>query len=174
MKRLVEWRNKVLYFLKPCRAMARPTPEDPDPLLHSNFIRRSEPWMTPLMEFPLKPWRKNMWSLDLLGIHPKWQGRGYGKELVRWGLEQAKGDRLPDGGEVPAVVVSAEGKEVFYQKSGFKEIVGYQTEEVESIGEKNPFRSRGIGGGAVIWSWVGQDESAAATKAGVKGVGTPS
>lgn len=73
-------------------------------------------------------------------------------------------------GEVPAVVVSAEGKEGFYLKAGFDEIAGYQTDEVEGIREVNPLRSRGIGGGAVIWSWVAQDEDFAASEGSVKAV----
>lgn len=160
IQKLIEWRNKVVYFFRPCRAAARPTTDDPDPLLFSNFFARTFPWFQQFAEFPTKPWRKNYWSLDLLAVHPRWHGKGHGKSLAQWGVLQASKDEFGDGERLPAMVVSASGKEPFYKKCGFQELAGYITRDVDWIKERNPMGSRGIPGGAVMWSWIKDDEAA--------------
>lgn len=123
-------------------------------------MARTWRWMQPLTEFPMKPWRKNYWMLDVLAIHPRWQGKGCGKALGQWGVMQARSDRTGNGKGVPAMVVSAAGKEPFYKKCGFDELVGFMTRDVDEIPEANPMGSRGIPGGAVIWSSTWDDENA--------------
>jgi predicted N-acetyltransferase YhbS len=78
-------------------------------------------------------------------VSPEHQGKGFGRELVAEGLERARND--PQG-EVPVVVIAAEGKEFFYQKCGFGEIEGYTS---TAGGDENPLFRLGIGGGAVLW-----------------------
>lgn len=95
-------------------------------------------------------------------VHPDYQYRGHGRELVKWGLDRAKEERIP------SVVVAAEGKERFYQRCGYQETVGVmsQTELVDGFGRRdNPFRERGVGGGAVIWTLVKEDYEAEAKAA---------
>ncbi|KAH9880453.1 hypothetical protein IAQ61_000744 [Plenodomus lingam] len=84
--------------------------------------------------------RANNWYLSLCGIHPDYQGKGVGRELVRWGLEKA----AQEG--VPASVVSSDGNDAFYLRCGFDEIVGDVT-----AGEGNPMLS--VMGGSVLFKW---------------------
>jgi len=100
-------------------------------------------------EFFSAPHRKIHWSLENLAIHPDYQGRGYGRQLVEWGLEDAKHDPT---GNLPACVIAADGKEVFYQKCGFHELVGWLSKTVDDKGRDNPMRGNGLGGGAVLWT----------------------
>lgn len=150
-----------MYWFKPCRATTKPSAEDPDPLLFTNFVGRLIPFGTPFMRDPSKPWRKNHWSLEVLGIHPTGQGKGYGKELVEWGLARAKCDSASGVTGLPSVVVSADTKEVFYQKVGFEELAGWSSRSLEGVPGRNPLEERGIGGGAVLWTWVREDREAA-------------
>jgi predicted N-acetyltransferase YhbS len=62
-----------------------------------------------------------------LAVLPSAQNRGIGRALVQWGLTQAEKEG------VSASVVAAEGKEMFYQRCGFDEMVGRSGE-----GEGNP------------------------------------
>jgi len=82
--------------------------------------------------------RAKVWSLENLGVSPKYQGRGLGKELTLWGLEQAQLDG------VPASVVVADGKEEFYRRCGFREEVGNVTS-----GDENPMKE--FKGGAILF-----------------------
>jgi hypothetical protein len=62
---------------------------------------------------------------------------------------------------VPTWVMSAEGKEGFYQKVGFRELVGWVSKgpvmvtgrDGVEIEVENPLEVRGIGGGAVLWTY---------------------
>lgn len=150
-----------MYFFRPCLASARPSPQDPDPLLYTNFISRLVPFSMHLLSFPDKPWRENHWSLEVLGIHPLYQGHGYGKELAQYGLARAKCDSAAGVTGLPSVVIAADTKEKFYQKVGFNELVGWSTRDVEGVPGRNPIGERGGTGGAVLWSWVKEDEDIA-------------
>lgn len=161
MSKLVQWWNKVLYLCSPCRASARPTHEDPDPLLYTNFMSRLSPFSKHLLSDPKKPWRENHWSLEILGVHPLYQAQGNGKELVQWGLAKAKCDIASGVTGLPSVVISAAKKEPFYQKMGFNELVGWSNRSVEGVEGVNPLEERGCGGGAVLWSWTKEDEELA-------------
>lgn len=57
--------------------------------------------------------RAESWYLELLAVHPDYQGKGVGRMIVRWGLDRA------DEEGVCASVISTTGKEPFYQKCGF-------------------------------------------------------
>lgn len=71
--------------------------------------------------------RAECWSLNWLGVHPDYQGKGFGRELVRWGLDQAKAEN------VWAAVIAAKGKDPFYKNCGFEFILGSG-----GMGEGNP------------------------------------
>jgi GNAT superfamily N-acetyltransferase len=81
--------------------------------------------------------RTENWYLDLLAVHPDAQGKGCGRELVQWGIDQAKKDG------VVASVISAKGKEGFYGKFGYVE-----------VGRANvgPMSEAGIQGGAIMFT----------------------
>ena len=96
------------------------------------------------------PHRQKHWSLEILGVHPDYQGKGYGKELVEYGL--ARFARSDPEGDVPALVVAAEGKEEFYRKCGFPELVGWVSEVRDEDGNDNELKRNGVGGGAVLWT----------------------
>ena len=102
--------------------------------------------------------------LDILAIDPSCQGQGIGKELVEWGLARAKSDTASGMVGVPAVVIAAEHKERFYQKVGFNELVGWSSRSVEGVPGINPLEEKGVGGGAVLWTWVADDQKAAKEK----------
>ena len=80
--------------------------------------------------------RKENWYLDLLATHPDFQGQGLAKELVKWGLEEARKER------VCASVISALGKEGFYGKFGFVE---------RGRANVGPLKENGIRGGAIMF-----------------------
>lgn len=122
-----------------------------------------------LVAFPDKPWRDNHWSLEVLGIHPSYQGYGHGKKLAQWGLAKATCDTAAGVTGLPCVVVAADTKETFYQKVGFNELVGWNSRNVEGVEGNNPLEERGCGGGAVLWSWTREDEEAAKRQLEEKG-----
>ncbi|KAF2713195.1 hypothetical protein K504DRAFT_487671 [Pleomassaria siparia CBS 279.74] len=82
--------------------------------------------------------REENWYLCLLAVHPDYQGKGFGRELVEWGLQQAERE------SVYASVRSSDGKDGFYLKTGFDRIVGSSTE-----GEGNPLA--GVKGGSILF-----------------------
>lgn len=102
--------------------------------------------------------RKGYWELEILGVHPARQGKGYASGLIGWGLQRARQEK------VPAVVVMAAGLEGFYARRGFgclvgyvnaEDVVRYEKDEDGELTEKrivNPLKSRGIGGGGIAWT----------------------
>ncbi len=82
--------------------------------------------------------RAETWYLEALAVDPQYHGQGCGRELVTWGLEQA----AKEG--VCASVISADGKERFYQKCGFDLQEGRAGQ-----GEENPLRD--VAGGLIFW-----------------------
>lgn len=68
------------------------------------------------------------WDLELLFQEPQFQGRGFGKELVNWGLERAKEEGIR------VSVASAPGREDFYKKLGIDE----EVEEPTANGSTDP------------------------------------
>jgi len=86
--------------------------------------RRSVPfWRHHFQQSP----RSENFTLKTLAVLPAYQGKGYGKRLVKWGL-----DRALDRG-VAAGVITADTNERFYRGCGFDVEVGKITE-----GEGNP------------------------------------
>jgi predicted N-acetyltransferase YhbS len=84
--------------------------------------------------------RAENWYLDILAVHPDYQGQGFGKELVEWGIKEA------DKEGVCASVTSSEGNENFYLRAGFEEVVGNATE-----GQGNPLA--GVKGGSILFKY---------------------
>lgn len=82
--------------------------------------------------------RAESWYLEVLGVHPHFQGKGVGRMLVHWGLKQAKEEGIC------ASVISARGKDDFYRKCGFN-----LQEGSASMGEGNP--TAGVEGGNMFW-----------------------
>jgi GNAT superfamily N-acetyltransferase len=82
--------------------------------------------------------RENVWHLETLGVEPSGQKTGIGRALVAIGLLKAQEQGFP------ASVVCAAGRELFYEKCGFGETVGFVTH-----GEGNPLGGVQGGGGAI-------------------------
>jgi GNAT superfamily N-acetyltransferase len=57
--------------------------------------------------------RDPVWYLESIAVLPEYQYCGVGRELVRWGLDKAEEEGIC------CSVISAEGKERFYQRCGF-------------------------------------------------------
>lgn len=71
-------------------------------------------------------------------MRPGFQRKGYGRELVEWGMERAEEEG------VAVSVVCSEGTEAFYKKCGFEVEVGSVT-----TGDGNPLAS--VKGGAILF-----------------------
>lgn len=84
--------------------------------------------------------REESWYLEWCAVHPDVQGNGVGRELVKWGLEQAENERIC------ASVVSAWGKDEFYRKCGFDEQFGSA-----KMGEGNPLAEANVKGCNMWW-----------------------
>lgn len=82
--------------------------------------------------------REESWYLEVLGVHPDYQGRGIGNNLVQWGLDQAERENIC------ASVMSASGKDAFYQKCGFNVQDGRG-----GMGEGDPMAE--LEGGNIWW-----------------------
>lgn len=88
--------------------------------------------------------RAENWYLSLCAVHPDYQGKGVGREVVKWGLDEAEKENIH------ASVMSSKGNEDFYLRCGFDEIVGNGTE-----GEGNPLA--GVPGGAILFKYPRKD-----------------
>lgn len=86
------------------------------------------------------PERLENWYLNLLGTGPEYQGQGYGKELLKWGMERAAEEGIC------VSLISANGKDGFYKRHGVDQEVGWATEG----GEENPLHS--VAGGLILFS----------------------
>ena len=145
MKPLLSTFYRLRRALFPNRATVVPTKENP--LTYWNFGPIIVPF---IIQFMSAPHRALHWSLEILAVHPNHQGKGYGRELVQHGLEGFV--REDPAGELPACVVAADGKEEFYRKAGFPELVGWLSKARDGEGRENPMSKNGVGGGAVLWT----------------------
>ena len=100
-------------------------------VLEKSFVYIAHYWQTPA--------RLENWYLQLCGTGPQFQGKGYGKDLVLWGVDRARQEGIA------ASLVSAKGKEGFYKKCGFGDPVGWASEG----GDENPIHH--VEGGAILW-----------------------
>jgi GNAT superfamily N-acetyltransferase len=91
--------------------------------------------------------RANSWYLALCCVDPAASGRGAGRALVQWGLNQARSEG------VCASVTASAGNEGFYLKCGFDEIVGNAC-----VGEGNPLGEMKTTGGDVLFMWAKERE----------------
>ncbi|KAF5646538.1 hypothetical protein F25303_5349 [Fusarium sp. NRRL 25303] len=89
--------------------------------------------------------RAESWYLEALAVHPDFQGKNTGRQLVQWGLHQAEAEG------VCASVVSALGKDDFYRKCGFDEQFGTAKD-----GEGNPLAD--VEGSNIFWRWPERKE----------------
>lgn len=99
----------------------------------ANVLEESKP----LTEHYWSGSREQNWYLDILAVHPESQGKMYGRELVQWGVDEAKKEG------VCASLISARGKERFYGRFGFVE-----------VGSANVGPLAGIEGGAIMFTGV--------------------
>jgi len=123
MKPAMALLNRASLILSPNRA-ANPDPKFASPLYDS----------FPFFQHHWQGERANTYFLDVLGVHPKYQGRGFGKELVQWGIDRAERE-----GVCVSLISSAAGYG-FYIWMGFDKEVGTCTE-----GEGNPLENLGSG-----------------------------
>ncbi|KAF2127680.1 hypothetical protein P153DRAFT_294915 [Dothidotthia symphoricarpi CBS 119687] len=86
--------------------------------------------------------RANNWYLSLCCIDPAFQKRGFGYELVDWGVKKAREEN------VHASVIASHENEKFYLRCGFDEIVGNGCE-----GEGNPLGIANVKGGDILFMW---------------------
>lgn len=123
MREVVSYRSYVSTYIWPNRA-ADPTKTY---ILQESFPLFSHHWSGS---------RQQNWYLSTLATHPDFQGQGIGKELVKWGIDEA------DKENVCASVISSDGNEGFYGQSGFIE-----------VGRANVGRLKenGIKGGAIMF-----------------------
>lgn len=126
IKPLITFRNRVISTIWPNRAA-------------DTTQLGLETHMYPFIKHLWTGSRANCWDLHSLAVAPAYQNRGYGRQLVKWGLEQAEREG------VAASVLSAEGKERFYQRCGFVDVVGRATD-----GVGNPLAGR-VRGGAILF-----------------------
>lgn len=94
--------------------------------------------MWPFMAHHWTGTRAEVWDLSTLGVDPAYGKQGIGRELVKWGFEQAKQDGIP------CSVISSEGNERFYTRCGFDVVVG---RAADFGGEDNP--GKDIPGGTI-------------------------
>ena len=92
--------------------------------------------------------RQENWYLELLAVDPEFQGKGFGQELVEWGIKQAESEN------VHASVISSDGNDTFYLKCGFEEVVGNATD-----GEGNPLGVAGVKGGSILFKYPKREAS---------------
>lgn len=78
--------------------------------------------------------RRECYDLTWLAVDPHYQGHGHGAKLVKWGLDRA------DAENVAVSIISAEGKERFYEKCGMTRI-----DARAGDGEGNPLAGQGGG-----------------------------
>lgn len=76
---------------------------------HEAILERSYHFLDHIWTGP----RSESWYLECIAVHPDYQGRGQGRALVEWGLQKAREQGIA------CSVISAEGKEAFYEKCGF-------------------------------------------------------
>ena len=82
-------------------------------------------------------------------MHPDYQGQGFGRQLVHWGLEEAEREN------VHASVMSSDGKTQFYLRCGFQEVVGNAC-----AGEGNPLALEHVKGGDILFKFPKETETA--------------
>lgn len=86
--------------------------------------------------------RSRGWYLDLCCVDPSYEHRGFGRELVHWGLDRARVEN------VHASVLASYENDDFYLRCGFDEVIGNCSE-----GESNPLAVAGVKGGNIIFMW---------------------
>ena len=87
--------------------------------------------------------RSQNWYIHLCAVHPSYHKRGFGQQLVKWGIDRARREN------VHASVLASEGNNDFYLRCGFDEVIGNCTE-----GEGNPLGVAKVKGGDILFMWA--------------------
>lgn len=96
--------------------------------------------MDPFIEHHWTGTRAEGWYLSLIGVDPTAEKKGYGRALVKYGLDLAKRDG------VVCSVIAGEGRDNFYRACGFDVFLGNVTDET---GDQNPLV--GVAGGNIFF-----------------------
>ncbi|KAF7192956.1 hypothetical protein HII31_05687 [Pseudocercospora fuligena] len=129
IKTCVNWYNYFESFIYPNRA------SEPS---HLSILGQLGPFAAPFWTGS----RSEVWDLTLLGVDSAHGGKGYGRELVKWGFERAREEG------VGCSVMASEGKEGFYRSCGFDVLVGNVR---DNGGMENPCNLNDIPGGAALF-----------------------
>ncbi|RVX74886.1 hypothetical protein B0A52_01163 [Exophiala mesophila] len=92
--------SRLLGVISPNRAVSK---------THETILEQSYHFLDHIWTGP----RSESWYLECIAVHPDYQGRGQGRALVQWGLQKARDEGIA------CSVISAEGKETFYERCGF-------------------------------------------------------
>ncbi|KAK3068145.1 hypothetical protein LTR53_014517 [Teratosphaeriaceae sp. CCFEE 6253] len=82
----------------------RAADEEREDILERQYSYIAHEWSGP---------RAECWDIIWLCTSPAHQGQGHGRKLVKWVVEQAERE------QVPSSVISAKGKDGFYNKQGY-------------------------------------------------------
>ncbi|PTB63247.1 acyl-CoA N-acyltransferase [Trichoderma citrinoviride] len=144
-KKLESWYMAPRDLLKPLSSLIMTVhawlwPNRASDPITEDIVERAYPYFSSLWTDQ----RAESWFLDVLAVRPDCQGKGVGRKLVQWGLDNAEGDGIC------ASVISAFGKEKFYCKCGFNEQYGSAMQ-----GDGNPLA--GIKGGNIYWKGISKE-----------------
>ncbi|KAK3672858.1 hypothetical protein LTR78_007211 [Recurvomyces mirabilis] len=86
--------------------------------------------------------RAEVWMLELIAVDPMTGKKGYGRQMLEWGMQRAKEDGLA------CSLIAGKGAVGFYRRCGFDIEVGTLTDEG---GDDNPMRRAGVEGGTIMF-----------------------
>lgn len=86
--------------------------------------------------------RAEVWMLGLIAVDPTAGKKGYGRQMVEWGMRHAEQDG------VACSLIAGKWAVGFYRKCGFNVETGTLTDEG---GDDNPMRKAGVEGGTIMF-----------------------
>lgn len=126
------------------RTVRSPSAEDPEPVRRHDLGATVGPFVGKFFSEP--ELSSEHWEVCQLAVHPDYQRRGIGAELVRWGTERAEDENIP------CIVISSTGSDDFYRAQGFNvfvECAGTVGRIVDGEVIENPMKRRCISGGNI-------------------------